>query len=186
MLDFLFHFFNQTKSIELPVEEPPALIQEVEPAKVLPCSKCVYITNSEDSLENSYNTNNNYLYEVNVILNNKVEAQYYTLSGRAWTQNHDRNTPDTHAPSPNGKYIIQDITTGIHMETGGVFIPYEPTFETKRSSLGFHIDPSWGLKNGEDGTKGCHAFKTREEFTDFFTLINDNSITKLIIDYERR
>ena len=140
------------------------------------CNNCVHITNSGE-----LNSQDNVIYNVNVIIDHKA-YNFKSLSGRSWTQDLNRNIADQAAPSPNGKYIIGDLTKGISRETGGVFLPYEPTFDTERSFLGFHVDPSWGLDNEEDGTVGCHAYKTIEEFNEFFTLINDNNIETLIIE----
>ena len=180
MLDFLLDFINPPIKPPPPKPDFPAVVLNEK----LPCDKCVYITNSENSLEDSYNEVGNYLYKLNVIVDKEVKDVFYTLSGRPWTQKLDRNVANTGAPSPNGEYTIGELTKGIEDETGGVFLPYEPNFETERSSLGFHIDPSWGQPNGEDGTIGCHAFSTESEFNDFLTLIQYNNITKLIIDYE--
>ena len=143
------------------------------------CSNCVYITNSEQ-----LNSQGNTIYDVDVILDDEV-YNFKSLSGRSNTQSLDRNIADQAAPSPNGRYIIGDLTQGISRETGGVFLPYEPIFETERTFLGFHIDPSWGLDNEEDGTVGCHAFKTEEDFYQFLTLIEDNNIKDLIIEDEK-
>ena len=143
------------------------------------CNDCVYITNSRE-----LNSQDNIIYNVDVIINHEV-YNFKSLSGRSNTQSLDRNIADQAAPSPNGKYIIGDLTQGISRETGCLFLPYEPTFDTERSFLGFHIDPSWGLNNEEDGTVGCHAFKTKEDFYQFLTLIEDNNIRELIINDEK-
>lgn len=182
MIDLLLAMMlsNKTEVVEEIKSEPEA----VEIKQQYPCDNCVYITNSESVLDNSYNSQSNYIYLTNVIIKGQV-TKFLTLSGRANTQSLDRNVANTGAPSPNGEYTISSLTNGLHSETGGVFIPYEPIFQTERSALGFHIDPSWGLSNGEDGTIGCHAFFSEEQFTNFLTLIQDNNINKLIIDYEK-
>lgn len=36
-------------------------------------------------------------------------------------------------------------------------------FQTGRSALGIHYDPSFEKKNGEDGTSGCIALKNKSE-----------------------
>lgn len=141
------------------------------------CNNCVYITNSEE-----VNPLNNPVYNVKVIVDYKV-YDFYSLSGRKDTQDLDRNISGIEAPSPNGTYTIGTLTEGYTYETGGVFLPYEPNFETERSNLGWHWDPSWGLDNGEDGTEGCHAFESEEIFNNFYSLIKDNNINNLIIEY---
>lgn len=183
MIDLLLAMMlsNKTEVAEEIKSEPE---ESVKIEQQYPCNNCVYITNSEPALDNSYNSQGNYMYLTNVIIDRKATV-FLTLSGRANTQSLDRNVANEGAPSPNGEYTIGSLTNGLHSETGGVFIPYEPNFETERSALGFHIDPSWGLTNGEDGTIGCHAFFSEKQFTDFLTLIQDNNINKLIIDYEK-
>jgi len=153
------------------------VIEEI--AKPLaPCIDCVYITKS---LATSYKTNP--ILNVSVYKNSNLLNTYQTVSGRWNTQNLDRNIANNSSPSPNGTYIIKDETIGYHPETGGVFLPYEPTFNTERSALGFHVDPSWGLEV-EDGTRGCNAFETMLHYNSFKKDIKTNNITTLIINYE--
>lgn len=143
------------------------------------CNNCVYITNSGE-----VNSQDNVIYNVSVIVDYEV-YNFKTLSGRSWTQELDRNKASKGAPSPNGSYTIGNLTDGYKYETGGVFLPYEPNFKTERSFLGFHIDPSWGLDNDEDGTVGCHAFESMKYFEGFYFLVKNNSIKDLIIDYNK-
>lgn len=139
------------------------------------CNNCVVITNFD-----KVNSQGNSIYKVEVIVDYKT-TEFFTLSGRAHTQSLDRNVANKEAPSPNGYYTIGNLTDGYSYETGGVFLPYEPDFQTERSHLGFHIEPSWGLDNGEDGTEGCHAFETLEEFNAFYNIIKKYNINKLLI-----
>lgn len=160
------------------VEEP----KEVEKEETVfvftpPCVTCVYVTESGFA-----NEQNNPILAVEVYVDEELVKRYNALNGRAHTQDLDRNVAGIGAPSPNGTYTIMPETIGYHAETGGVFRPYEPTFQTQRSALGFHVDPSWGLDNGEDGTIGCTAFKTLEEYKEFNGLLDQHNITKLIID----
>ena len=157
-------------------EEP---IQEEETVFVFaaPCVTCVYIAESGMT-----NEQNNPILTVDVYVDEELIGRYNALNGRAHTQDLDRNVAGIEAPSPNGTYTIMPETVGYKEETGGVFRPYEPNFQTQRSLLGFHIDPSWGLDNGEDGTIGCTAFKTLAEYNEFNSLVDQHNITKLIID----
>jgi len=143
-----------------------------------PCDNCVFV---EKGI--GYTYKNNPILNVSIYKDSQLIETYKGVSGRWNTQNIDRNIANVGAPSPNGEYIILPETKGYHDETGGVFIPYEPTFKTQRSLLGFHVDPSWGLDNGEDGTIGCIAFKSIEEYNKFKNSIVNNNIEKLLINY---
>lgn len=143
-----------------------------------PCLNCIYVTKTDE-----LNEQNNPILKVEVFDEHSKVTDFKALSGRAWAQEYDRNIADNSSPSPKGTYTILPETVGIKAETGGVFRPYEPNFETQRSALGFHVDPSWGLDNEEDGTTGCIALKTLEEYNHLNTLINNIEISDLIIDY---
>lgn len=109
-----------------------------------PCATCVYI---DKGVGTTYKTNP--ILRVSVYKDNQLLQTYKTVSGRWNTQDLDRSISGNESPSPNGKYIIQPEVTewpqwvkdmypdtnGFHPETGGVFLPYEPTFQTERSSL---------------------------------------------------
>lgn len=168
-------------SINTPVEKAIEVKQETKEEKIfnVPCENCVYI---EKGIGSSYKTNP--ILNVSVYKESELINSYKTVSGRWYTQSLNRNIGGNASPSPNGTYTIMDETIGMHPETGGVFLPYEPKFITGRSNLGFHVDVSWGLNNGEDGTVGCHAFKTLEEYNNFVETIKTNNIKTLIINYE--
>jgi hypothetical protein len=82
------------------------------------------------------------------------------LSGRASRQTANRHTAGNKSPLPVGTYRI-DKAGIAHApfedpELGkGYWVPISPLFDTGRSALGFHQDPSWGKLNGESGTSGC-------------------------------
>jgi len=158
---------------EIYIEENKDMIVVEAP----PCNTCVYIEESQQ-----VNKQNNIIYNVNLIKEGNIVTTLNSVSGREWTQGLDRNISGNESPSPSGEYTILSETVGYHPETGGVFLPYEPRFKTERSFLGFHVDPSWGLSNGEDGTKGCHAFKNREEYNTLVRFIETNLVTQLIIN----
>ena len=173
----LLVYSTLTKALEPSAETKQ---EEVEDMIVFeaPCQTCVYVTQTA-----SVNEKNNPILNVQVYKEGLLLSSYQNISGRSWTQNLDRNISGNSSPSPKGEYVIQAETTGYHVETGGVFLPYEPTFSTQRSALGFHIDPSWGKDNGEDGTRGCMAFKNMTDYKSFVTDVTSNNITKLVIDY---
>jgi hypothetical protein len=146
--------------------------------KEIPCNTCVYIDKSP-----KVNKQGSVILNASVYNKGKYLKKFEVISGREYTQNLNRNVSGNKSPSPNGIYAIEKLTRGYSSETGGVFIPYTPLFNTGRSNLGFHIDPSWGLKNRENGTEGCIGFKNLEEFNDFNNLIIYNKIDQLIINF---
>lgn len=146
--------------------------------KAIPCNDCVYITKTSQ-----FNPQNNPILNVSIYSNHTLLSSYKAISGRNWSQELDRNIAGNKSPSPKGQYTIGEETIGYSYETGGVFLPYTSLFTTNRSSLGFHVDSSWGLNNGEDGTEGCTAFKTLEEYNNFVNEVKTNNIKLLIIDY---
>jgi L,D-transpeptidase catalytic domain len=108
----------------------------------------------------------NPLYELDLFANGKQVGSYKVVSGRAHTQNRDRNRAGTEAPLPDGRYRVAKSTTpGTIAEAGDRFLAIQPLFRTGRSALGIHYDPSFNKKNGEDGTSGCIALQTRDELS---------------------
>jgi hypothetical protein len=113
-------------------------------------------------------TNNlgNPLYELDLFANGKKVGSYMIVTGRAHTQNKDRNRGGTEAPLPDGRYRVAKSTTpGTIAEAGDRFLPIQPLFRTGRSALGIHYDPSFNKNNGEDGTSGCIGLQTRDELS---------------------
>lgn len=112
------------------------------------------------------NSLGNPLYELRLFANGQLIGRYMTVSGRAYTQNRDRNRSGTEAPLPDGRYKVATATTrGSIPEAGDRFLPIQPLFSTGRSSLGIHYDPSFNQNNGEDGTSGCVALTNREDLS---------------------
>ena len=108
----------------------------------------------------------NPLYELDLFANGQLIGRYMTVSGRAYTQNRDRNRSGTEAPLPDGRYKVATAATrGSIPEAGDRFLPIQPLFSTGRSSLGIHYDPSFNKNNGEDGTSGCVALTNREDLS---------------------
>lgn len=171
-------YFINNNTVKLDEEAGYKEIEEDDIMFDAPCNTCVHVIKTA-----SVNEQNNPILNVSIYKDGKEIKEYQALSGRAWTQNLDRNISGNHSPSPKGKYSIGVETVGTIPETGGVFLPYYPNFNTERSALGVHWDPSWGLDNGEDGTSGCIAFKTLEEFKQFAFIIKNDNIKELVIDY---
>ncbi len=110
----------------------------------------------------------NPIYSLQLYENGRLFRQFDTVSGRRNTQNADRLTSGTQAPLPDGEYSVGVPVEGSNPEIGKSsdgkrwFIPTDLSNleqgnggrPSKRSALGIHLDPSFGLAQ-EDGTEGC-------------------------------
>lgn len=106
----------------------------------------------------------NPLYELRLYANGQLMGAYAIVTGRTHTQNRNRDTAGTEAPLPDGKYkVARAPILGTIPEAGDRFLPIQPLFQTGRSALGIHYDPSFEQDNGEDGTSGCIAVKNKSE-----------------------
>ena len=118
--------------------------------------------------------------------NGKEIETLKALSGRASKQTANRNQGGNKSPLPGGVYAID--TYGIERgpfgdpELGyGYWVPITPLFDTGRSSLGFHQDPSWGKVNGESGTSGCIGLESPEATRKLVDWIRTYKINKVIV-----
>lgn len=118
------------------------------------------------TLERTRQTNalGNPLYVLKLFYPDKPPREFITVTGRADTQNKNRDQAGTEAPLPSGKYKVdrQPIRATIP-EAGKLFLPIKPLFRTGRTSLGIHYDPSFQKNNGEDGTSGCIGLTSPED-----------------------
>lgn len=126
-----------------------------------PCNTCLLLIKDDRDRTNHLG---NPIYKLEAYLNGK---RYYSLdavTGRAYTQNANRNLSGTEAPLPDGNYRISPkIVAGTIPEVGGTFIPIYPNFNTGRTDLGIHYDPSFDRDNGEDGTSGCIGLTEKKD-----------------------
>ncbi len=139
------------------------------------------------SLEPTGQTNSqgNPLYHLNLYVKGELVQQYLTVTGRAYTQNRNRNTSGTEAPLPDGNYSVSFNTVpATHVEVGDRFLPIEPRFRTNRTFLGIHYDPSYEKANGEDGTAGCIALTNRNDFSKVLQYINSYRPQYLTVDIQ--
>lgn len=110
------------------------------------------------------NNYNNPIYEVVLFANGRALAKVNAVTGRAHTQGLNRNIAGNESPLPNGRYSVSSTWIGgSHPEVGGKFLPITPLFQTNRSALGFHVDPSYNKNKKEDGTAGCIGLTTVTE-----------------------
>lgn len=118
------------------------------------------------------NSLGNPLYQIGLYANGQFVGTYFAVSGRAYTQNRNRNQSGTQAPLPDGMYrVARSAVSGSNPEVGGRFLPIQPLFRTGRTALGIHYDPSFEKNNGEDGTEGCIALTNRWELDDLLNYI---------------
>ena len=118
--------------------------------------------------------------------NGKEIETLKALSGRASKQTANRNQGGNKSPLPGGVYAID--TYGIERgpfsdpELGyGYWVPISPLFNTGRSALGFHQDPSWGKINGESGTSGCIGLESAEATVKLVNWIRQYRVSKVIV-----
>ncbi len=107
---------------------------------------------------NRTNALGNPIHTLEVYRNGVIYQKFDATSGTASSQNRDRSIPDLSAPLQDGLYKVSgQIVPGAIPEVGNTFIAVFPRFETARTDLGIHIDPSFNKRNGLDGTAGCIA-----------------------------
>ncbi len=103
----------------------------------------------------------NPIYTLEAYLDGQRYQSFNAISGTATTQTVDRNRGNNFAPLPDGKYTVSNqIVPGTIPEVGRTFIGIFPSFQTGRTDLGIHIDPSYNKTNGYDGTAGCIGMTT--------------------------
>lgn len=100
------------------------------------------------------------IWNLQLVSNGNVLGTLPALTGRAYRQTANRHTAGNKSPLPPGRYAIDHYGIAAapfdDPELGkGFWVPITPLFNTARSALGFHQDPSWGKTNGESGTSGC-------------------------------
>ena len=107
---------------------------------------------------NRTNDLGNPIHILEVYRNGIIYQRFKATSGTASSQSRDRSIPDLAAPLQDGLYKVSgQIVPGAIPEVGKTFIAVFPRFETARTDLGIHVDPSFNKRNGFDGTAGCIA-----------------------------
>lgn len=127
------------------------------------------------------------IWSVALVVNGEVKQELPALIGRANRQQLDRHIAGNKSPLPPGKYRIE--RAGIEMgpfsdpEVGrGYWVPITPLFQTGRSMLGLHQDPSWGLLNGESGTSGCVGFQSVSDTKEVVGWIKKYNISTMEVE----
>lgn len=126
------------------------------------------------------NDNGNPIYTLEAYVGGEIYQTFNAVSGVASSQKLDRNLGNNHAPLPDGLYRVSNqIVPGSLPEVGRTFIAIYPRFETGRSDLGIHIDPSFNKQNGSDGTSGCIGLTTsadRDAVNEFILKYNPHKL----------
>jgi len=118
------------------------------------------------------NAQDNPIYKLNLYADGKLVDSFISVSGRTSTQARNRHQSGTEAPLPDGKYTVAtSAIPGSIVEAGDHFLPIQPKFQTGRSALGFHVDPSFEKSNGEDGTAGCIGLTNKEDLDKLLSFV---------------
>ncbi|AFY92826.1 hypothetical protein [Chamaesiphon minutus] len=97
---------------------------------------------------NRTNDLGNPIHILEVYRNGIIYQRFKATSGTAGSQNRDRSLPDIAAPLQDGLYTVNgQIVPGTIPEVGKTFIAVFPRFETARTDLGIHFDPSFNKRN---------------------------------------
>lgn len=126
------------------------------------------------------------VYQVRLIdSTGKVIKTVRCVSGRVGNQT-PSHVAGSQAPIPFGIYKFNtpgevSPPPGNKPEFGGVWSPVTPTFNTQRSELGVHYDPSAFKQNSQTGTAGCFATPTVTERDVMTSFIRTYKPTHLII-----
>jgi L,D-transpeptidase catalytic domain len=163
---------KQSKKVESKSRRDSTIATKIEPSTAVSpntrsTSKRKLATNSLPPLSGNYlrlvrdpnkgsNSLGNPIYTLEAYVDGRKYKSFKAVSGTATTQNRDRDIANTFAPLPDGMYRVNNgISTSNIPEVGKTFIAIYPQFETDRSDLGIHQDPSYNKRNGHDGTAGC-------------------------------
>jgi hypothetical protein len=176
---------------EAPPREPQVTATDISTSSVESTSG--YQCNSTKNhlfLGNGTTTNKygNPIYMLHVCVGGKERRSFEIVTGRNYTQQRNRNQSGTQSPLPNGKYRMGNtLVQGTLVEVGKVdglnvrqpFLAISPLFNTGRSALGFHVDPSYNKDPKEDGTSGCIGFLNQTDFKSFWANVQQYQIKDL-------
>jgi hypothetical protein len=131
------------------------------------------------------NSLGNPIYTLETYINGQLDRRFKAVSGTARSQQADRHIGDNHAPLPDGMYAVSHwITLSNIQEVDRTFISITPKFQTNRTELGIHLDPSFDRPNGYDGTSGCIGMTTdedRDAINNFVTKYRPNKLLVKIL-----
>jgi hypothetical protein len=168
---------KQLKKVDFKSRRNNTIATKIEPSTLVnphirSTSKRKLATNSLPPLAGNYlrlvrdpskgnNSLGNPIYTLEAYINGRKYRSFNAVSGTATTQDRDRDKANTFAPLPDGLYKVSDSIAASNIpEVGKTFIAIYPQFETERSDLGIHQDPSYNKRNKHDGTAGCIGLTT--------------------------
>jgi hypothetical protein len=165
--------------------EPPPIIPNLFPFNAPNKTNSTLITVSRTS--EIVPVTQDPVWSVRLIVNGETKEEIRALIGRADRQNLNRDTAGNKSPLPVGQYRID--RNGIEpgpfpdSELGrGYWIPITPLFQTNRSFLGIHQDPSWGKSNKESGTSGCIGLESAEHTKQVVQWIRTYNINTIVVE----
>lgn len=159
--------------------EATTAIRSIPPT---PCDTCLLFVNERAG---RFNNISNPLYTLKAYKNGRLIYTFDAVAGRWNTQTRNRHRSGTEAPLPDGNYQVAGRSVpGTIAEVGGKFLPVYPLFQTGRTALGIHYDPSYNQLNGEDGTSGCIGLTNRADFEQILRFIEFNRPKTLIVDLQ--
>lgn len=122
---------------------------------------------------------------LNVLMyeNGSLVGTVKAVSGRGWSQLRNRNVAGTKAPLPDGKYRVNPTIFHVNTnpELGSQFVEVLPLFQTNRTELGFHLDPSFNRDPKEDGTNGCIGLVNSQQRDTLFRFITRTQTKQLFV-----
>jgi hypothetical protein len=155
---FVLPIFSWFTSIDLSASVQP---KKIAFRSLCGSGACLKLVKNPKSVTNELG---NPIYSLELYRDGKLVDSFISVSGRAYTQNRNRNLRGSEAPLPDGIYSVSShLTNGLLFEVGDKFLPIYPRFSTGRSGLGIHYDPSFNKNNGEDGTSGCIGLATKSD-----------------------
>jgi hypothetical protein len=128
----------------------------------------------------------NPIYRLEAYVNGKKYRAFKAVTGTAFSQNKNRHRANSLAPLPDGAYkVSHKVMRGTIAEVGRTFVPIYPRFQTSRSDLGVHLDPSYNQRNGSDGTAGCIGLTNPRDRDVFNKYVQKFRPDKLIVKIMR-
>jgi hypothetical protein len=160
---------------------PPADLQvPTAPARALPPAQAGGMVLSRTA--EFYPNSSDPIWVLTVGLPDGSSKSFQALVGRGNKQLANRDTRGNESPLPKGRYQVTEIapiTAGLNPELGkAAWIGLEPLFNTGRSALGIHHDPSAG-KGKESGTSGCIGLVNHKDVLELAALVRQYRIQQL-------
>jgi hypothetical protein len=129
---------------------------------------CLVLSRDPNHPQNRFN---NPIYKLTAYRDRTSDSSFQldAVTGRGFTQTRNRYQSNTEAPLPDGSYAVAaTVVKGTIREVGGTMVPIfpKPGFDPRmrRTALGIHWDPSFDKDDKEDGTSGCIALTSKNDY----------------------